>query len=115
MAIAHATNFVCLSDTVGPRKRSRCVRILYDVMRALGTTWVPRDTSTLAQEVETIRPTGQDFMNIRLVTGIKEDGVFGRVKNPMDRDRQFNHAQVGPEMATTLAHGSNQEFTNLAR
>jgi hypothetical protein len=39
-------------------------------------------------------------MNIRLVAGIENNRIFGRIKNAMDRYGGLNYSKIGAEVAT---------------
>ena len=62
---------------------------------------------TLSQRADTVTPAGQDFMRIDLVADIPDDLVIRCIKQVMQRDRQFDHAKTGAEMATCDRNGIN--------
>jgi hypothetical protein len=54
-------------------------------------------------------------VDVGLVAGVPEDPVTGRVEHPVDRDRQLDDAEVGPEVAAGAAHPVHEEATDLLR
>ena len=45
-----------------------------------------------------VAPTGQDFVGVALVADIPDQLIHRRVKDGMDRHRQFHHPQRRPQM-----------------
>ena len=55
----------------------------------------------------------QNFMHIGLMPYVKDQPVFGGVKNPLQSHRQLHHAQIGRQMAASLGHMEYQELPQL--
>ena len=49
-------------------------------------------------------PPGQEFMGIRLMPYIPDNGVFRTCKNPMQRNGQLNHSKIAGKMPAVSAH-----------
>jgi hypothetical protein len=49
-----------------------------------------------------------------LVAGVPEDRVVGRIEHTVQRQRQLDRAEIGPEMAPGFGDGLNHEVTDLA-
>jgi hypothetical protein len=63
------------------------------VMRALGAFGEAREAALLAQGADAVTPPGQDLVGIALVAHVPDELVAGRVKDGVNRDGQFDHAQ----------------------
>jgi hypothetical protein len=70
-------------------------------------------TLVLANRVEPIAPSGQQFVDIALVTDIKYQLVRGRIKDPVKRYRQFDDAEIWSEMSSDLRKNGNKFVPNL--
>ena len=46
-------------------------------------------------------------MRISLVADVPDDAILRRVENVVQRDRQFDHAKAGPEMAARHRDGAD--------
>ena len=65
-------------------------------------------------QVRKIRPAaGQQLMDIRLMTHIKNQAVFFCIKNGLDGDAQLHRAQVSGQMAAGLRNGLDQKIPDL--
>ena len=58
---------------------------------------------------------GEDFMDIGLVSYIKDKFVFRGVKDPVQRQRQLHHPQVGGQVAAVFGHHINEQLPDLRR
>ena len=58
---------------------------------------------------------GQEFVHIRLVTGVPNKRVIRRVEHSVQSDGEFHHPQVRPEVTTRLRDFSDEELTNVCR
>jgi hypothetical protein len=56
---------------------------------------------------------GQQLMDIRLMTNIKHQTVFIRIKHGLNGNRQLYDAQIGRQMAAGFGHTGNQKRTDL--
>ena len=55
-----------------------------------------------ADGVEAVLAAGQQLVDIDLVAHVPDEFVLGRGEDLVQRDGQFDHAEVGPEMAAIL-------------
>ena len=95
----------------GRRRRTggRGVRVLDHVVLGLGPARVAGQAAALAQRAESAAPAGEQLVHVRLVAGVEDDPVPGRVEDPVQRDGQLHDAEVRPEMpagADTSRSGS---------
>src|SRR5271165_681288 len=70
-------------------------------------------TLVLANRVEPIPPSGQQFVNIALVTDIKYQLVRRRIEDPVKRYRQFDDAEIWSEMSSDLRKNGYKFVPNL--
>ena len=63
--------------------------------------------------IETAASTGQQFMDIALMTDVKNQFVLRRVENAVQGNRELHHAQVRPEMTADLRKHVDQFVPNL--
>lgn len=56
-------------------------------------------TAVLPQRVKAVAPTGQDLVDIALMTYIVDDAVARGVELPLECYRQLDDAEIGGEMA----------------
>ena len=69
----------------------------------------------LADGTETIFAPGQKLMDIHLVADVPNQLVRGRIKNPVERDAQFNHSEVGSEVTAALGQPVNKFYADFIR
>jgi hypothetical protein len=100
--------------SVGVRQDRRGVAVLHEVVGALLPTGVPRQPTGLAQLIEPRLASGDDLVDVRLVAGVPKDRVVGRIEHTVQRQRQLDRAEIGPEMSTGFGDGLNHEVTDLA-
>ena len=60
-----------------------------------------------------VAPAGQDLVRITLVADIPDQPVAGRVENVVERDREFDRAQVGRQVPAGARNRFEQERTQL--
>ena len=65
------------------------------VVFALGPQREAIEAIGSADGPEAVFPTGQDFVHVHLVADVPDKLVFGRLKDPVQGDREFNDAEVG--------------------
>ncbi len=58
-------------------------------------------------------PTRDDLVDVRLMTGVPQDRIGRRVEDPVERQRQFDRAEVRAEVATVLRDGLDDEVADL--
>ena len=65
------------------------------------------------QRRKALPATRQNFMHIGLMPHVKDQPIFGGVKNTLQRDRQLHHTQIGCQMTSGLSHMEHQELPQL--
>ena len=86
---------------------------LNNVVLRLGALRVTSKTAFLAKPRKVLSP-GQELVNIRLVPGVPDEGIFGGIKNSVQSDGQLNHTKVWTQVPTGLRHFGDEELTNLS-
>ncbi len=56
----------------------------------------------LADSAKTIFATGKNFMNVNLMAHVPDKFILWRIENAMQRDGQFNHAEIRAQDARRL-------------
>ena len=74
------------------------------VVFAFGALGEARQAAGLAQRADAVAPSGQDLVRIGLVANVPDQTVSGRIEDPMQGDRQFDHAEAGAEVAAGQRH-----------
>ena len=72
-----------------------------------------RHAAKLAQIRKIATATGQQLMNIGLVTNIEHQSVFFRIVYSFQGDTQLHNTKVGGQVAASLRYAMHQEMTNL--
>ena len=75
----------------------------------------PTDAVSLAEPLEAGLSAGHNFVDVRLVTGVPQDCVVWRFKDPVQCKCQFDRAEVRAEMARVRRNRMNDEVTNFTR
>ncbi len=83
------------------------------VVLALGTVGEAHRPARLADLVEIGTATGQEFVDVDLVTDIPDEPVAGALEHAVKRDGELDHAQVGTEMAAGPAQGGDDLVADL--
>ena len=96
----------------GGKRRARVARAEAIVL-ALGAEHEAVEAVGLADGVETVAAAGEQLVDVGLVADVEDEAVGRRVENGMERDGQFHHAEVRPEMAAGLGQHGNQLLANL--
>ena len=52
-------------------------------------------------------------MDVALVPSVKDDGIVGGIKHPVQGDRQLDDAEIRPEVPTCARHLVNKEGTDF--
>lgn len=86
-------------------------RLDYIVLR-LGPLWVTGEPALSAKSAE-ILAAGQQFVNVTLVAGVKDDGVARRIKHAVNGNGGFNHTEIWAKVAAGSRYRINQVFSNL--
>jgi len=105
----------CLGEPFGDRQPRSGVTAVEDVVRRFGAAREPPDTIELAERPESLESAGQELVRVGLVPGVPDDPVARRLEQPMERDREFDDAQRGSEMAARSGHGSEDGLADLDR
>ena len=113
VAVAVTGQLEGLGQPVGVGQRRRGVAGLDPVVLAFGPGRIARQAVAFAQRVEVGRATGEHLVHVRLMAGVEEDRVVRRVEDPVQRQRQLDDTEVGPEVATCGSDLVNQELANL--
>ncbi len=71
--------------------------VLHHVVLGLGATGISGQPPLLAQGREVL-PSGQQFVHVRLMTGVENDGVMRGIEDAVNRHRDLNDAKVRPEV-----------------
>ena len=82
------------------RNRGRAVRGAEGIKGAFRPLGEAGQPAWLAKGSDPIAPAGQDLVGITLMTDIPEDFIARCVEYVVQRHRQLDHAEPGPEMAT---------------
>ena len=60
------------------------------------------EPARLANRLKPVKPPGEDLVNIGLVADVEQQLVLGRIKNRVQRQREFHHAEVGAKVSAGL-------------
>ena len=71
------------------------------------------DSAELPQMLKIRLATGQQLMDIRLVTNIKNQTVFHCIENGLNGDGKLHRAQIGSKMPARSGHAGNQIFSDF--
>ena len=102
-----------LCQSVGVGQRGGGVRGLDPVVLALGARRIAGQAALLAQRVELVTAAGENLVYVGLMAGVEDHGVGGRVEHPVDRQGEFDDAEVRAEVPTGCGDLLNQEVTDL--
>jgi hypothetical protein len=89
------------------------VAVLDDVVLGLGAGRVAGQAAALLEPLEAGGPPCDDLVDVGLVPGVPQDGVGGRVEDPVQREGELDDAEVGPEVAAGARDRADQEGTDL--
>ena len=89
------------------------VGVLDDVVGALGPRRVAGEAPVGAQPGEVGLAAGEQLVHIRLVAGVPDDPVDGRVEGPVQGDGELDDAEVGAEVAAADGHRLDEEVPDL--
>lgn len=79
------------------------------VINAFTAAWKARDAIRHAQCVHLVAAACEYFMRISLMANIPHQFIFRRVENIMQSNGEFNHSQVGGEMAAGSGYAFNKK------
>ena len=113
--VAVAGQFEGFGHTVGVGQRRRGMAGLDPVVIALSPRRIARQTALHPQGVEVSGAPGQHLVHISLMTGVEDDRVVGRVEHAVQRQGEFHHTEVGPQVATGRRDLMDQKLADLHR
>ena len=67
----------------------------------------------LPHRADAIETAGKHFVDVTLVADIENEAVPRSIENAMQRDGQFDHAEIGPKMASGLREDFDQLLANF--
>ena len=85
-------------NTQGRRQGRARMRRAVTIVGTLGSQREPVQPVRQPHGMETVFASGEQFVNVRLMTDVPNELVFGRVKHSMERECQLDHAEVWPQM-----------------
>src|SRR5439155_26360620 len=89
------------------------VRVIDDDVVTFALVRVAGQAAAAAQQVEAVLPAGDDLVDVRLVAGVEQDPVLGRVEDAVQGEGQLDDAQVGAEVAAGAGDLPDQEVADL--
>ena len=78
------------------------------VVFALGAEEEAVESAVLTDGVEAFAPAGEHFLDVALVADVEEEFVLGGMEGAVEGDGQFDHAEVGSEMAAGFGDGADE-------
>ena len=81
-------------------------------MGALAALRVAGETTADAQVGEVLSPR-QELVHVGLVAGVEDEGVVRRGEDPVQRDRELDHAEIGAEVTAGARHVLHEEVADL--
>ena len=99
-------------DAVRPGERGGGVRAFDDVVLGFGAVRVAGQAALLAQGAEVLA-SGEELVHVGLVAGVEDDAVAGGIEDPVDRDGEFDDAEVRAQVPARLGDVADQEFPDL--
>src|SRR5699024_1663157 len=100
-------------DAVGPGQGGRGVGVLEHIVLALGPARIAGETVALAEGGEPLGTAGDEFVHVRLVADVEDDGVARGVEDPVEAHGQFDDAEVGSEVPAGAGHARDQVVPDL--
>ena len=84
-------------------------------MFAFGTIGKTGEPAELADARHAVFAAGQDLMDVDLMADIPDDFVFRGIEQAVEGDGEFDHAQIGGEMAAAAdtVHGVDEEVADF--
>src|SRR4051812_25526229 len=99
----------------GGGDRRRRVTGVEDVVLRLLALAESGDAAVHADRVEGIAAPGEQLVRIGLMAGIENDLIARRVENVVQRQRQFDDAEIAAEVAADLRNDFDDAVANLSR
>lgn len=85
------------------------MRVLDHVMLGLGVRRIAGWAPALTQSLEILNPAGQQLVLICLMPRVEDEAAPRGVEDPMQREGEFHHPEIRPQMPTRRAHPLDQE------
>ncbi|CAB4937965.1 unannotated protein [freshwater metagenome] len=89
--------------------------VLDDIVDALGAARIPGEPALLAELVELLDAPREHLVDIRLMPGIPDHDVLGRLEDAVQRNGQLDDPEVRAEVATGGRYLLNEEGPDLLR
>ena len=99
---------VGLGHADGGRDRRGTVPRAEGIVLAFGALGKAREPAGRAQGVKLFRAARKQFVHVTLMPHVEDEMILGRVEHPMQRKRQFHHAEIGSEVPAVFAHAKNE-------
>ncbi len=97
------------------RQDRGCMTVFDEVVHAFLATRVTREPTCLSQLGEAATTPRDQFVDVRLVSGVPEDGIARRLEHAMQGKGELHRAEVRPQVTTGLGDCCHDEVANLAR
>ncbi|CAB4833398.1 unannotated protein [freshwater metagenome] len=101
-------------EAVGVAQRCRGVAVLNDIVRAFLAVRVARQAAGLTQGLERSLAAGDDLVHVRLVPGVPQHRIGGRLEHTVQGERELDHPEVAAQVAGVLRDGMHDEVAYLA-
>ena len=88
------------------------MRVLDDIVVRLGSARVAGETASGAQAAEVLAA-GEELVHIADVAGVEDEGVSRAVEDAMQRDRQFDDAEIRPQVSPRAGDLADEEGPDL--
>ena len=82
-------------------------------MFALGPEEKTVQPLVLAHRVETLETSSKHFVDIALMADVEDEFVLRRLEDTVERDGEFDDAEIRPEMSAGLGKHLNQLLTHF--
>ena len=85
------------------------------VVRALAAARVARDAAQLAQRMELVIAAREQLVRIALVADVPDDLVGRRVEHAVQRQREFDHSEIGGQVPGIARDRLDDDVAHLGR
>ncbi len=102
-----------LREPFGDREPGSGVATVEHVVGRLAPAREAADPVERAEGREAGQAAGQELVRVGLVAGVPDDPVTRRLEQPMEGDRQLDHAERRAEMAAGFCDGADDRLANL--
>ena len=104
-----------LGQPLGDRQPRPGVAAVEHVVRRFAAPREATDAVELAERPEPIEAAGQQLVRVGLVAGVPDDPVARRFEQPVEGDRQLDHAERRAEVAAGARDGADDRLADLDR